>query len=397
MSEGDSVKRIAVVTGTRADYGLLKQTLRKLEADSDFELQLIVTGSHLSNKFGYTKDLIINDGFKISAEIHMLLDSSDETSISKSMAIEMMQLSEIFKQLKPHMLLILGDRYEIFAAVSVAMTMKIPIAHMCGGESTEGAIDEQIRHAITKMSHIHFTTTEFYRECVIKMGEDKNMVFNVGSPGVENILKMNLLSREEIFNELGISDNKRPIFLVTYHPVTIETYDLKDQIINLINAIDDFDANIIITYPNADFGNEIIVKELENFQIKNDCVKLFKNLGELRYLSAMKYCDVIIGNSSSGITEAAVFKKPVINIGNRQKGRIKSSNIIDAGYSIEEIYDGIYMALNDEKFKESLSLTENLHGNGETSDKIINILKSIDFDSMTINKRLNYINVDSSF
>ena len=340
------MRKILVVTGTRAEYGLLYWTMKGIDKDDELQLQLIVTGNHLVPEYGYTVETIIKDGFKIDEEIDMLINSNKKSGIVKSMGLELIQMAQAFDRLNPNLLLILGDRYETFIAATCAMMMNIPIAHMNGGESTEGAIDEQIRHAITKMAHIHFSGAEYYKERIIKMGEEPWRVFNVGEAGIENIKKLEFMSKQQIEEELNVKFNKK-IFLITYHPVTLDVDNIEEQIDNLLETISKFNAIYIFTYPNADFGSKIIIDKIKKFIKENKNANVFYNLGQKRYLSLLNYVDVMIGNSSSGIIESPIFKLPVVNIGDRQKGRLKNKNVIDTGYSKSDIYSGIYKALYD--------------------------------------------------
>ncbi|MDI3540977.1 MAG: hypothetical protein PWP66_515 [Thermosediminibacterales bacterium] len=383
------MRKILVVTGTRAEYGLLYWTMKGIQEDKDLELQLVVTGNHLCSEYGYTVDQIKKDGFKIDEEIDMLISSKNKSAIVKSMGIELIQMAQAFDRLRPDILLILGDRYEIFIAATCAMMMNIPIAHMNGGESTEGVVDEQIRHAITKMAHIHFAGTEYYKERIIKMGEEPWRVFNVGQPGMENIIRMDLLEKSELEKELNINLSKLT-FLVTYHPVTLEVENTEEQIDNLLNAIKNFDANYIFTYPNADYGSRIIVNKINEFAKRQRNAYVFYSLGQKRYLSLLKNCDLVIGNSSSGIIETPIFKKPVVNIGDRQKGRLRCKNIVDCDYSVESIKNAINVALYDKEFKESINKVENIFGDGETSTKVIDILKTLKIDKRLMQKKLTY-------
>lgn len=383
------MRKILVVTGTRAEYGLLYWTMKEIQNDKDLELLLIVTGSHLSKEYGYTKEQIEKDGFKIDEEIDILIDSDKKSALLKSMGLEMIQMAQSFDRLKPDMLLILGDRYETFVAATCAMMMNIPILHMNGGESTEGAVDEQIRHAITKMSHIHFPGAEYYKERIIKMGEEPWRVYNVGQSGLENIRRLKLFTKEKLEEELGIKFNKK-IFLITYHPVTLNIENIEEQINNLLEAISEFDAKFIFTYPNADYGNKIIIKKIEEYVRSNDNAYVFDNLGQLRYLSLLKYADVMVGNSSSGIIETPYFKLPVVNIGDRQKGRLRNKNIIDVNYDSKSIKKGIQKALYDNLYKEEISHMENLFGDGTTSYKILDVIKNINIDKKLLFKKLTY-------
>ena len=378
------MKKVLVVTGTRAEYGLLYWTMKEIQQDRDLQMQLIVTGSHLSAEYGFTVEQIRKDGFKIDEEIDMIIDSKKKSAVVKSMGLELIQMAQAFERLKPDILLVLGDRYETFIAATCAMMMNVPIAHMNGGESTEGAIDEQIRHAITKMAHLHFAGAEPYKERIIKMGEEPWRVFNVGQPGLENIKRLKLLEREELEEELGIKFGKK-VFLITYHSVTLDIDNTEKQVDNLLSAVSKFSVQYIFTYPNADFGSRAIINKINRFIKNNSNAYLFYSLGQQKYLSLLKYVDLMIGNSSSGIIESPSFKLPVINIGDRQKGRLRNKNIIDVSYEEAEIIKGINTALYDKKFAKDLDNIENIYGDGTTSKKIVKVLKTIE-----INKKLLY-------
>jgi GDP/UDP-N,N'-diacetylbacillosamine 2-epimerase (hydrolysing) len=383
------MKKVLVVTGTRSEYGLLYWTMKEIKNDVDLQLQLVVTGNHLVKDYGYTVEQIRRDEFKIDEEIDMIINSEEKGSIAKSMGLEMIQMAQCFQKLKPDILLVLGDRYETFVAATCAMMMNIPIAHMNGGESTEGAVDEQIRHAITKMAHIHFPGAEYYKERIIKMGEEPWRVYNVGQAGIENIKRLKLLEKYELEKELSISFDK-PVFLITYHPVTLDIENIEDQISNLLDSLVEFNAKYIFTYPNADFGSKVIIDKINDFVKHNNNAYLYYSLGQKRYLSLLKCTDVMIGNSSSGIIESPIFRIPVVNIGDRQKGRLRSNNIVDVGYSKDEIVDAINKVLYCKEFKEDLSRIENVYGDGNVSKSIVNILKSIDIDRKLLCKKLTY-------
>lgn len=383
------MRKILIVTGTRAEYGLLYWIMKEIEREKNLQLQLVVTGNHLVKEYGYTVQQIKEDGFVIDDEIDMIINSEKKSSIAKSMGIEMIQIAQCFDRLKPDILLILGDRYEIFIAAACAMVMNIPIVHMNGGESTEGSIDEQIRHSITKMSHIHLAGAEYYKERIIKMGEEPWRVHNVGQAGIENIKRLDLLDKCDLERELQIAFDK-PVFLITYHPVTLDSENGEEQIKNLLNAIKDFDAKYIFTYPNADFGSKAIIDNINHFVKNNKNSYIFYSLGQRKYLSLLKYASVMIGNSSSGIIESPIFKIPVINIGDRQKGRLRNKNIIDTGCTVEDIHSGINKALFDINFIKDLENIENIYGDGTTSKKVINILKEIKLDKSLLIKKLAY-------
>lgn len=380
------MRKIAVVTGTRAEYGLLKNSLKKIEYSKKLKLQLIVTGTHLSEKFGYTVKEIESDGLEIEEKIPILMRGISKDGISKEMGLLLIQLSQTFERLKPDILLILGDRYEIFAASSVAMVMNIPIAHISGGEITEGAIDEQIRHSITKMSHIHFPGAEVYAQNILNMGEESWRVYNVGDLGIENIKVTNFLSNDELKAELNINVDSDTL-LVTYHPVTLERNVLPYQIDNLIKALDKVNKNMIITYPNADNGGDYIIKKIEEFSRKNQNVNLFKNLGIQRYLSVMKLCGAVVGNSSSALVEAPYLKIPVVNIGNRQKGRMMAKNVISCSNESEDIINAINKSLSHE-FREKVKHIKSLYGEGNTSEEIVKVLESIEINDTLLKKKL---------
>lgn len=383
------MRKVLVVTGTRAEYGLLYWTMKRIQEDKALELQLIVTGNHLVPEYGLTLDEIKNDGFKIDEEIDMLISSKNKSSILKSMGIEMIQISQSIDRLKPDIMLILGDRYETFIAATCAMMMNIPIAHMNGGESTEGLVDEQIRHAITKMAHIHFTGAELYKKRIIKMGEENWRVYNTGQAAVENIKSVKFLSKKELEKQLNIKFDRKT-FLITYHPVTLESDDTNYQIEQLLEALQEYDANMIFTYPNADFGSKDIIDKINKFIDKNANAHMVYSLGKVKYLSLLKEADVVIGNSSSGIIEAPIFKRAVVNIGSRQKGRLRNKNIIDTDYKSSDIVHAINKALYDEKFREDIENIENVYGDGNTSYEIVGVLKSINLDKKLISKKLNY-------
>jgi GDP/UDP-N,N'-diacetylbacillosamine 2-epimerase (hydrolysing) len=372
--------KICVVTGTRAEYGLLYWLMKELEKNDFFELQIIATGMHLSPEFGLTYKEIEKD-FKIDKKIEMLLSSDTAIGISKSMGLAQISFTEAYEDLKPDIILVLGDRYEIFSAVSAAMIARIPIAHLHGGEATEGLIDEAIRHSITKMSHIHFTATEEYKNRVIQLGEQPNRVFNVGGIGIENIKRLKLLTKEEFEKSINFKLNIRNI-LVTFHPVTLETSTAKKQFQELLNAIDELkDTNIIFTKANSDTDGRIINQMIDEYVIENKNCVAFSSLGQLRYLSALQYVDAMVGNSSSGISEAPSFKIATINIGDRQKGRIKATSVIDCKPNKKEIKDSIAKIYSDE-FKSIIKDSINPYGEGGATEKIEKILKNTDLKNI---------------
>lgn len=324
------MKKICVVTGTRAEYGLLKPLIKKIRDDKDLNLQLVVTGMHLSSEFGLTYNEISKDGFKITEKVEILLSSDTEIGISKSMGLAMISFSEVFDRIKPDMLILLGDRYEIFAVASAAIVAKIPIAHLHGGETTEGALDEAFRHSVTKMSYLHFTSNEVYKNRVIQLGEEPCRVVNVGPIIEESIKTLDFLPKEKLEEDLKIRFDKK-ISLLTFHPTTLENNSAKEQFENVLEALSEFDdLKVIFTKANSDVSGRIINSMIDEYVLKNpDKCVAYASLGQLRYLSAMKYCDIVIGNSSSGIIEAPILQKPTVNIGDRQKGRIQEKSIIN--------------------------------------------------------------------
>ena len=371
------MKKICIVTGTRAEYGLLYWLMKEIAADSDLDLQIIVTGMHLSPEFGLTYKEIEKD-FTITKKIEMLLSSDTSVGISKSMGLAQISFAEAYEELKPDMVVVLGDRYEIFSAVSAAMIARLPIAHLHGGETTEGAFDESIRHSITKMSHLHFTAADEYRNRVIQLGECPDRVYNVGGMGIENIKRLSLLSKDEFERSIDFKLDKKNL-LVTFHPVTLEKSTAKEQFQELLSAIDELkDTNIIFTKANSDTDGRIINQMIDAYVSKNSHKSVgFISLGQLRYLSALQYVDAMVGNSSSGIAEAPSFQIGTINIGDRQKGRIKAKSIIDCEPNKENILQSFEKVYSNE-FQKSLKDIQNPYGDGIASKQIIDIIKKID-------------------
>ncbi|MDC0466400.1 UDP-N-acetylglucosamine 2-epimerase [Gammaproteobacteria bacterium] len=369
-------RKVCIITGTRAEYGLLYWLIKEIDLDKELSLQLIATGTHLSQEFGLTYKDIEKD-FKIDKKIDMLLSSDSDIDISKSMSLAQTSFVETFKELKPDIIVVLGDRYEIFSAVTAGMIARIPIAHIHGGESTEGVIDEAIRHSITKMSHIHFTAAEEYRNRVIQLGENPKRVFNVGAMGIENINKLKLLSKEEFEKSIDFKLNNRNI-LVTYHPVTLEINSAKAHFQELLDAIDELEGtNIIITKANSDPGGRVINSMIDDYVAKNYHKSIgFTSLGQLRYLSAMQHVDAIVGNSSSGIIETPSFKVGTINIGDRQKGRIKADSIIDCLPNKKSIRNA-FKILYSQGFQSTLKNTKSPYGSGSASKEIVEVLKTV--------------------
>jgi len=382
-------RRIAVVTGSRAEYGLLKLTMKEIKSDSDLILQTIVTGMHLSREFGSTWKLIEDDGFSIDARVDMFLSGDSPIDIAKNIGHGTIGFADALERLKPDLMLVLGDRYEILAAVSAAVPLGIPVAHMCGGESTEGAYDDYFRHAITKMSHLHFAQTELFRRRIIQMGESPEIVFSFGSPGIESIerLRSEFWNRNRLEDELGLKF-LRPLFVVTYHPVTLGG-DPEKSIKELLSALDEFnESSIVFTYPNSDAHSSIIIEMINDYVKRNPQRTIsVKSLGQIKYLSLVNECDVVIGNSSSGIIEVPALWKPTVNLGNRQKGRPQASSIINCEEKKSEIVNAIYKALTPE-FTEKAKNTELEYKANDFSKRVIQILKSCDISKL--NKKQFY-------
>lgn len=372
------MKKICVVTGTRAEYGLLYWVMKGVEQSASLQLQLAVTGMHLSPEFGLTYKVVEQDGFVIDAKIEMLLSSDTPVGVAKSMSLGVSGFADAFERLSPDMVLVLGDRYEILAAVQAAYVMGIPIAHIAGGETTEGAIDEGIRHAITKMSWLHFVSAEPYRKRVIQLGEDPKRVFCVGSTGLDYLTRIELFDRQELQKQLGFPFGK-PFFLVTYHPATLG--EPSSTFVEILRALDRFpEAFVIFTYPNSDAHGRNIISMIEEYVACNiSRCKAFSSLGQLRYLSVLSHADLVLGNSSSGLTEAPSFRIPTVNVGDRQKGRLKASSVIDVSLDADAVEKAIGKALSRE-FKEIAAHTVNPYGAGNASDTIVGILEDASFD-----------------
>jgi len=372
-----------VITGSRAEYGLLKILLTEIEKSNNLLLQLIVTGSHLSKEFGETIEEIKQDGLSITHELNILNNKLDSSEVSNSIAKVFTDFPEILKKLEPDLIVVLGDRYEIFACVAAALFLKTPVAHIHGGEVSEGAFDESLRHSITKMSHIHFTSSQAHKKRVEQLGEDPKLVFNVGAPGVEAIKKVNLLSKKDTENLLDIKLSDKTL-LITLHPETLENkISPEDQINNLLKALHSINnASFVFTMANADPGGEIINQRIKNFVADHsEKAYLFPSLGQIKYLSVLKHSYAMIGNSSSGLIEAPSLNKPFLNIGNRQKGRMFGGNIINCKNSEESIKSGLEKIF-DEKFENY----SNPFDGGDTSKKIIEVISSVDLNNLTMKK-----------
>lgn len=367
------MKKITVVTATRAEYGLLKNFILALKNEQALDVEVVVTGAHLSESYGATYHELEKDDIEITKKIDILVDGSSSVAISKSMGLAIMGFADYFNDSKPDAVLLLGDRYEILAVACAAMNSRVPIFHLHGGETTEGAIDEAVRHSITKMSYLHFTSTEEYRKRVIQLGESPERVFCVGAVGVENVLKEPKLSKVVLEQSLGMSLDV-PYGVVTFHPVTLEG-DVTKQCNELLKAIEKFPQyKFIITGANADNGGSIINSILKEYAKGRKNVYFTLSLGLKRYLSALKYASFMLGNSSSGIIEGPSFGIPTINIGNRQKGRIQAGSIINIGPSTNDIENAIKLAMS-KQFREKARNIVNPYGNGGTVEKTVEVIR----------------------
>ena len=365
--------------------------MKEIHKDDDLILQLIVTGMHLSPEFGLTYKKIEEDGFVINKKIEMLLSSDTPVGISKSMGVGLMGFADAYDELSPDIVVILGDRFELLAAASAALIARLPIAHIHGGETTEGAFDEAIRHSITKMSHMHFTATEEYRKRVIQLGEQPERVFNVGAVGLDNLLRLNLLTKLEFEESIKFKLGKQNL-LVTFHPVTLEKGTAKSQFANLLSVLDDLKStNVIFTKANADTEGRIINAMIDDYVGTHKNTIVYTSLGQLRYLSAIQFMDGVIGNSSSGLIEVPSFNVGTVNIGDRQSGRIKADSVIDCDSSMEGIRHAIQNLFSDD-FKGQLEKVKNPHGNGGSTEKIIYQLKTASLDGILKKSFYNLVN-----
>ena len=386
-------RKICVVTTTRADYGLLYWLIKEIDEDPELELSLIATGMHLSSEFGMTVREIEKDGFHIDRRIEMLLSSNSESGIVKSMGVAMISFADALKEIGPDIVVLLGDRFEIVPVALASVVFKIPVAHIHGGETSQGAIDEAFRHAVTKMASIHFPATETYRNRILQMGERPDLTFNLGAPGLDSIYRLPLFDKSELQESLQFRLD-RTVALVTFHPVTTESGTAVAQVENLLMAIEDAGIRALFTKANADADGSIINRRLAEFcQNSPDNFKLFDSLGQRRYLSCMKNLDLMLGNSSSGLIEAPSFRLPVVNIGDRQKGRMRAANVIDVGNSVAEIKGGIARAISID-FRKSIENMVNPNDtfqDGKTSRRIKEQLKIIEISELLLKKEFRDI------
>jgi len=367
-------RKICVITGTRAEYGLLRWVMQGIKDDPELTLQIIATGMHLSPEFGLTYQAIEQDGFQIDRKLEMLTSSDTSVGIAKSMGLGMIGFADALAQLQPDIIVALGDRFEIFAAVSAALVARIPVAHLHGGETTEGAFDEALRHSITKMSHLHFVAAEAYRQRVIQLGEQPERVFLVGGLGIDNIKCLSLLSKAELEQSLDFKLAAKNL-LITFHPVTLETATAADQMQALLLALEELeDTQLIFTLPNADTDGRTLIRMVEQFVTKHSNARAYTSLGQLRYLSCIAHMDGVVGNSSSGLAEVPSFNKGTINIGDRQRGRLQADSVINCESNLASIRAALEQLYSIE-FQAKLCHVINPYGEGGASIKIIDTLK----------------------
>jgi GDP/UDP-N,N'-diacetylbacillosamine 2-epimerase (hydrolysing) len=388
------MRKICIITGTRAEYGLLRWVMQGIKDDSELTLQIVATGMHLSPEFGLTYQAIEQDGFQIDRKVEMLTSSDTSVGIAKSMGLGMIGFADALHELQPDLIVVLGDRFEIFAAVSVALVARIPVAHLHGGETTEGAFDEALRHSITKMSQLHFVATEPYRQRVIQLGEQPDRVFLVGGLGIDNIKRLQLLDRTALETSLDFKLGVKNL-LITFHPVTLETATAASQMQELLASLAELkDTQLIFTLPNADTDGRALIKMVQNFVAQHINACAYTSLGQLRYLSCISYVDGVVGNSSSGLAEVPSFKKGTINIGDRQRGRIHADSVINCEPTRESITKALtYLYSAD--FQSSLTKVINPYGEGGASAKVVNTLKRYPLDG-TVKKTFYDLPINSN-
>ena len=369
-------RKICVITGTRAEYGLLRWVMQGINDEPDLTLQVIATGMHLSPEFGLTYREIERDGFIIDRKVEMLTSSDTPVGIAKSMGLGLIGFADALTELKPDLIVVLGDRFEIFSAVSAALVARIPVAHLHGGEATEGLIDEAIRHSITKMSHLHFVAAEEYRKRVIQLGEQPERVFLVGGLGIDNIKRLKLFDREALEASLDFKLGSKNL-LITFHPVTLEAATASEQMAQLLLALAELtDTQLIFTMPNADTDGRLMIRMVEEFVAKHTNARAYNSLGQLRYLSCVSHVDGVIGNSSSGLAEVPSFRKGTVNIGDRQRGRLQATSVINCEPTLQSIATA-FKKLYSTDFQRSLNKVRNPYGEGGASEKILQIVKSV--------------------
>lgn len=382
-----AARRIGVVTVSRSDYGHLLPVLKGIAAVPDLELMLFVAGMHLAPEFGRTAEAIEADGFPITARVEMLEPGDSPEAVAVSVGKGVAGFAGAYASTRPDLLVVLGDRFEMLAAAVAALPFTLPVAHIHGGEVSEGAMDNQIRHAITKMAHLHFVSSELHARRIARMGEEAWRIHTVGAPGLDRIRGMEFLSREALAKALEIAPAGRWL-VVTFHPVTLEYRETASHVEELLAALDKVDGTLVITYPNADTAGGTIIRRIEEFAAHRPRVRLARNLGDRVYLSLLRHADAMVGNSSSGLIEAPSVGLPVVNIGSRQRGRLRGANVIDVDYRRDAILDGIERAL-DPSLRGALSGMANPYGDGRAAPRIVEVLRSVALGSSLIQKRFN--------
>ena len=375
------MRKICIITGTRAEYGLLRWVMQGIKADPELTLQIIATGMHLSPEFGLTYREIEQDGFQIDRKVEMLTSSDTPVGIAKSMGLGLIGFADALNDLHPDLIVVLGDRFEIFSAVSAALVARIPVAHLHGGEATEGSIDEALRHSITKMSHLHFVAAEEYRQRVIQLGEQPDRVLLVGGLGADNICRLKLLDREALQQSLGFELGQKSL-LVCFHPATLETNTAAQQMAELLAALAELrNTQLVFTMPNADTDGRVLVQLIEQFVAQHANARAYTSLGQLRYLSSMAHVDGVVGNSSSGLLEAPSFQKGTINIGDRQRGRLQAASVINCEPTRHSITAAL-VRLYSKEFQASMSKVRSPYGEGGASAAIVAKVKAVSLGAL---------------
>lgn len=373
-----------MATFTRSDYSSCMPVMRAIEADPDLQLHVLVGGMHLSPEFGNTVKEIEADGFAIQDRIEMLQSADTAQAIAEAIGLGTMGLASSFTRLKPDILVIVGDRFELMAAAAAAVSFGLPLAHISGGDVTEGALDNQVRHAITKLSHLHFVSMEEHAIRLRQMGEENWRVFVTGDPALDSLREMRLLSREELGTALGMELDP-PVVVVTYHPTTLGTVSPEEEVDCLLDVLAPLEATFVLTYPNADPGNRVIIESITQFASSRPRAKCYNSVGQLQYYSLLSHADLMVGNSSSGIWEAPSFRLPAVNVGDRQRGRLRAGNVIDTQVDAQSIAAAVDRALTVD-FRASLSGIVNPYGDGHAAERICGVLKEVAIDSRLLQK-----------
>jgi len=383
-------RKICVVTGTRAEYGLLKNIMKRIDQSHDLDLQIIATGMHLLPEFGHSVDIIRDDGFKVDLEVPLVIEGNTKATMAQSIGLGIINLTQAYEVLNPDIVLILGDRFEIFAAAIAAAYSGRVVAHIHGGDKLQSGYDEYSRHAITKITHIHFPATKKSAERIQKMGEDPSRIFIVGSPSIESILSIKYASKEETFNKFQL-DPQKNLILFVLHPLSTNPENAYNEMIVALESIVELSDQIVAIYPNVDPGSKSMIEVLHSYELKYPKkIKTYPNLPYEDYLHLLKYCDVLVGNSSSGIIEAPSFHTPVINMGTRQNGRERADNVIDVTFDQKEISNALLKALFDKGFIDSVKKCVSPYGEGKTSEIICSVLRDIRIDNSLLAKSITY-------